>query len=247
MPEAGLTWIEGMGKEIFVRRLQDCDPRVKIGLSIVLGVCAWRADPWALVLFAAAAGMTVWMVAQRGIIGRGQLKGLILFVGIWAGVKAGLELLGGNPQWLEHSLVLATRLLVLVLAGLCLAATTSRVQVGRAVSSLLRPVFRDRSWQAALSLALMIHFIPLAMGTMHTVKRSVSLRAQDQPLWRRMHLFVTTVMRNLSRSTWDQTMALAVRGLEEDRIWREKTDPKTGEWVIGGLLGLFVLMLSTLG
>ncbi|MBS3780019.1 MAG: hypothetical protein KGY41_06460 [Desulfovermiculus sp.] len=236
-----------MDKEIFVRRLQGCDARVKIGLSIVLGVCAWRAGPWALGMFALSAAALAWLVAGKGIISRGQLKALILFVGVWAGIKACMELMGGNQLWLEQSLVLATRLLVLVLVGLVLAASTSRVQVGRAVSSLLRPILKNKSWQGALSLALMIHFIPVAMGTMHSVKRTVSLRGQDLPIWRRLHLFVTTVMRNLSRSTWDQTLALAVRGLEEERAWGEEKPLKAREWIIGGLLGVSIWMLSTFG
>ncbi|MDZ7759403.1 MAG: CbiQ family ECF transporter T component [Desulfovermiculus sp.] len=236
-----------MDQEIFVRRLRAYDARVKIGLSLVIGVCAWQAGPWALGLFALGAGILACIVAGKGIVSRGQLRGIILFVGVWAGMKAGLELFGGNPQWWEHSLLLAARLLVLVLVGLCLAASTSRVQVGLAVSSLMRPFFKDKSWQGALSLALMIHFIPVAMGTMHTVKRSVSMRGQDLPIWRRLHLFVTTVMRNLSQSTWDQTMALAVRGLEEERAWRESQPLKAEEWIIGGLLGVSIWMLSTFG
>ena len=243
----GMTWMKGMDKETFVSRLQGCDARVKIGLSIVLGVCAWRAGPWALGIFALSAAALAWMVAGKGMVSRGQLKALLLFVGVWTAIKACMEFMGGNQLWLGQSLLLATRLLVLILVGLVLAASTSRVQVGQAVSSLLRPIFRDKSWQGALSLALMIHFIPVAMGTMHTVKRAVSLRGQSLPIWRRLHLFVTTVLRNLSRSTWDQTLALAVRGLEEERAWRDDRPHKAGEWIAGGVLGVSIWMLSTFG
>jgi biotin transport system permease protein len=172
------------------------------------------------------------------------MKGLLLFVGVWTAVKAGMEIVAHNPVWLKESLILGARLSVLVLVGLSLAALTSRVQVGRAVSSLFRPVFRDRSWQGAMSLALMIHFIPVTMGTMHSVQRTLSLRGHGLSVRQRLHLFVTTVMRNLSRSTWDQTMALAVRGLEEQKAWQQHQAFRVKEWIAGGVLGVSIWILS---
>lgn len=233
-----------MNKDSWVQRLQACDARIKIMLSIVLGVCAWRAGPWALGLFFVSTGLLAWAVAGMSLFSQRQIKGLLLFVGVWTAVKAGMELVAHNPMWLEQSLILGARLSVLVLVGLSLAALTSRVQVGRAVSSLFRPVFRDRSWQGAMSLALMIHFIPVTMGTMHSVQRTLSLRGHDFSVRQRLHLFVTTVMRNLSRSTWDQTMALAVRGLEEQKAWEQPQAFRVKEWIAGGVLGVSIWMLS---
>lgn len=233
-----------MNNDRWLQRLQACDARIKIMLSIVLGVCAWRAGPWALGLFFVSTGLLAWAAAGMSLFSRRQIKGLLLFVGVWTAVKAGMELLAHNPVWLKQSLILGARLSVLVLVGLSLAALTSRVQVGRAVSSLLRPIFKNKSWQGAMSLALMIHFIPVTMGTMHSVQRTLSLRGHDLSMRQRLHLFVTTVMRNLSRSTWDQTMALAVRGLEEPKAWEQYQAFRAKEWIAGGVLGVSIWMLS---
>lgn len=236
-----------MNKESFVRRLQACDGRVKIGLSIVIGVCAWRAGPQALVVFALAAGILAWLVAGRALMNRRQFGALVLFVGLWTGIKAVMELIAHNPAAVEESLVLGARLTVLVLVGLCLAALTSRVQVGRAVSSLLRPVLKDKSWQGAMSLALMIHFIPLTLRTLQTVRRSLALRGHGLPLRQRLYFFVTTVMRVLSRTTWDQTLALAVRGLEDGKAWQRSQPLRPREWIAGGMLGTAIWILSSFG
>jgi len=233
-----------MNTERWLKRMQSSDARIKIMLSIVLGVCAWRAGPWALGLFFLTTGLLAWTVAEISLFSRRQMKGLLLFVGVWTAVKAGMEIVAHNPVWLKESLILGVRLSVLVLVGLSLAALTSRVQVGRAVSSLFRPVFRDRSWQGAMSLALMIHFIPVTMGTMHSVQRTLSLRGHGLSVRQRLHLFVTTVMRNLSRSTWDQTMALAVRGLEEQKAWQQHQAFRVKEWIAGGVLGVSIWILS---
>jgi biotin transport system permease protein len=95
-----------------------------------------------------------------------------------------------------------------------------------------------------MSLALMIHFIPVTMGTMHSVQRTLSLRGHGLSVRQRLHLFVTTVMRNLSRSTWDQTMALAVRGLEEQKAWQQHQAFRVKEWIAGGVLGVSIWILS---
>ncbi|MFO7802680.1 MAG: energy-coupling factor transporter transmembrane component T [Desulfovermiculus sp.] len=236
-----------MSANKLVYRMQACDARIKMAVSIVAGVCVWKAGPVALGLFAFSAAGVAWMVAGRGLIGRGQLKGLVYLAGAWTAIKACLELYSRNPQWLEQSLLLGGRLAVLVLVGVCLAALTSRVQVGLALSSLLRPLCGTKSWQAALSLALMIHFIPLALGTLQTVKRTLSLRGQDLSMKQRMHFFVTTVMRTLSRTTWDQTLALAVRGLEEEKAWQQSRPITLKEWAGAGVLGLSLVVLAAVG
>jgi len=236
-----------MSAHRLVHRMLVCDARIKIALSIVAGICVWKAGPVALGLFALSAAGVVWMAAGRGLIGKGQLKALIYLAGVWTAIKACLELYSRNPQWLEQSLLLGGRLAVLVLVGVCLAALTSRVQVGLALSTLLRPVCGTKSWQAALSLALMIHFIPLVLGTLQTVKRTLSLRGQDLSMRQRMHFFVTTVMRTLSRSTWDQTLALAVRGLEEEKAWQQSRPMTLGEWASAGVLGLSLVVLAAVG
>lgn len=236
-----------MSAHRLVHRMQACDARIKMGVSIVAGVCVWEAGPVALGLFALFAIGVAWMVAGRGLIGKGHLKGLIYLAGVWTAIKACLELYSRNPQWLEQSLLLGGRLAVLVLVGVCLAALTSRVQVGLALSTLLRPVCGTKSWQAALSLALMIHFIPLTLGTLQTVKRTLSLRGQDLSIKQRMHYFVTTVMRTLSRTTWDQTLALAVRGLEEEKAWQQSRSITLGEWASAGVLGLSLVVLAAVG
>jgi biotin transport system permease protein len=230
-----------------VRRLQESDARVKIGVGIVAGICAWRAEPQGVGLLVGASCFLTWLAAGKGLLNRGQLWGGALLVGIWTGVKAGLELVVGNPAWLAQSLVLGGRMTAVVLVGLCLATLTSRIQVGRTVSALLKPVFKDKSWQGAMSLALMLHFIPSSMRTLHTVRQTLALRGQDLSFRRRLYFFVVTVMRALSRTTWDQALALAVRGLEDERAWTKSQPVKPGEWIAGGILGAAIWALTGAG
>ena len=233
-----------MVKKKLLRWLQVCDARVKIGLSILTGICVWQAGPKALAVLAFASIVLTWLVAGDSLVTRRQFLALLVFIGLWTGVKAIMEFMAENPDGLEQSLVLGGRMAVLVLVGLCLAAMTSRIQVGRAVTSLLRPVLGSRSWQGAMSLALMIHFIPLTMRTLHTVRQSIALRGSGISLRRRMYFFVTTVMRTLSRTTLDQTMALAVRGLENEHAWQDPQTIKPKEWVLGGVLGGLIVGLT---
>ena len=228
----------------FVHCLQRVDARLKIFMSILAGVCTWQAGPLGLSVFFLTAVLLGWIVAGHGLIGRRQVRGLVLFVGLWTGIKAAMELLEHNPHWLEDSLILGARLIILILVGISLAALTSRVQVGQAVSSLLRPILGHKSWHGAMALALMIHFIPVSMRVMNTLKQTLALRAQGLSLWLRLRLYVTSVLRNLSRTTWDQTLALAVRGLEEDAAWTGKQSLSSAQWAGGAVLGGIMLTLA---
>lgn len=231
-------------KKKLISWLQACDARVKIGLSIITGISVWQARPEVLAVLALAAALLTWIVAGSSLITRRQIGALVLFIGAWTGVKAAMEFIAKNPDGLKQSLILGGRLSVLVLVGLGLAALTSRIQVGRAVTSLLRPVLGNRSWQGAMSLALMIHCIPLTMRTLHTVMQTIALRGYGLSLRKRLYFFVTTVMRCLSRTTMDQTVALAVRGLENERAWQDPQPIKSKEWVLGGVLGGLILGLT---
>lgn len=209
-------------RPVLRERILEADPRLKILLVLVLGVLTWRAGWAGVACYLGMALLATAVTFARGVHGKRQLRALALFVLFWTGLKAGFELLDG-AEWgeaLGESALLGGRLLVLVLLGLTLSAAASMRQLGLAAGWFLRPLLGRRSWQAALGLALMIHFLPLTLRTLQQVRTSIRLRSPQVGLPRRLGLLVQTTLRVLSRRTWDQTVALAVRGLEREGMWR---------------------------
>jgi biotin transport system permease protein len=219
-------------------RVIGLDPRLKILLVLGLGVLTWRAGGTGVACYLTFALLAAAATFARGVHGKRQLKMLALVVLSWTGLKAGFELLDG-AAWGEagaESLLLGGRLLVLVLLGLALTAATSTRQLGLAAGWFLRPVLGRRSWRAALGLALMVHFLPLTLRTLQQVNTTIRLRGQQLALPHRLGLLVKTTLRALSRKTWDQTVALAVRGLDREEMWRMRRPLEPAEWSAGAVL-----------
>ncbi|MFW6181739.1 MAG: archease, partial [Spirochaetota bacterium] len=106
-----------------------------------------------------------------------------------------------------ESVSLGSRILVVLLTGLCLARTTSARQMGRAMTGIMRPVLGARAWLPALALSLMIHFLPMTLATLRQTGQTVKVRCPGMSLHRRMVLLATASLRSLSRKTWNQTIA----------------------------------------
>lgn len=226
------------------------DPRLKALLVLWTGIMVWQAGlPGALLYMVGTGALAVLLSGHSGLQGF-KWRLLLIPIAFWVLFKALLECLEPRPFWPEGALetsLLGTRLLVLLLLGLVLAWATSGTQLGLAVNWFLRPVLgRSRSWQGALALSLMLHFIPLTLSTLSRVRQSIWLRIGDLPLHTRLVVWVRTTLRVLSGKTWDQTLALAARKLDQPGAWEGIIPFRFQEWAAGGLAAGLVFSLSLL-
>ncbi len=222
---------------------QPLDPRLKLVLTLGFGLLLWYGGPWGQALIGSG---LVLLHLRQGLRERGRLRLLragALFALFWT-LAACLLGLWQGLDWLpalERGFWLGLRLFLLLLLGLALALGSSARELGLGLSWYLRPFLRERAWLPALALALMLHFLPLTLQTLFTVRRMDALRAPQRPLWLRWSLQAQTALRVLAQSAWQQTMALAARGLDSPEAWQPRFAPQPGAW----MLGLLLLALGT--
>jgi biotin transport system permease protein len=202
----------------YVRRR---DPRLKLCAAFLLGPALW-------VLGLPAVGLC------------------LLF---WVAVKAGLDAMSGlsAAQVAMGAGDLALRLAALLLLGLFLALSSSARALGLAVSWAVRPlVGREQAWRLALSLSLMIHFLPMCLGAIAQVRQTLSRRCPRCGFFLRMVVIPQAVIRTLGQKTWNQTLAVAGRGLDDPSAW-EPDFTWTGHdsaWALLSLSGATVFCLA---
>lgn len=224
------------GLAAFVREL---DPRLKLAAALVVGPCLWKvhifmAAACALFLFVLA----VPLAAGQSVGGR-MVRSLLSFVLLWVAVKAGLDALGGVPSEFiaMDAAQLAVRLSGLLLLGLTLALSTSARSLGLAVAWALRPVLgRERAWRVALSLSLMVHFLPVCLSAQSQVREVAALRCPEAGFFARMRIVPQAVIRNLGQKTWNQTLAVACRRLDGADAWTPDFAWTGRDWLVAGFL-----------
>ncbi|EPR37435.1 hypothetical protein dsx2_0781 [Desulfovibrio sp. X2] len=209
------------------------DARPKILFAVAVGLFMWRLPVPGLCVLGAA--MLLACHALGGLTGPGRRLwlGYLLFVLPWAAIKAGLDLLAGHPP--DAALLaggeMGLRLGVLLALGLALALAASARSLGVALAWYLRPVLGRRSFEAALAVALMLHFIPLALQSAADLSRALTLRWPGCPWRERAVLVPLALVRVLSRATWTQALAVAARGLDDPAAWRPARRVRAAEWL----------------
>lgn len=233
---------KGLGRKTLQGLLLGLDPRLKIVLAFAWGLLTWQAAGVPLALYLLGAAVLAWILMGYGAVQGRNLLHLAVLVLAWSGVKAlwGLWDAASTQQALFSSLVLGQRLAVLVLLGLALTAVCSSRQMGLALDWFLRPLLRGKSWQAALALSLMLHFLPLVLQTLRGVQTALSLRCSDLGVYSRYKHLVLASFRILAQRTWEQTLALSARGLDSSSAWRQPLPWNPRHWA----LGLLMLMLA---
>ncbi|MGL1863952.1 MAG: energy-coupling factor transporter transmembrane protein EcfT [Pseudodesulfovibrio sp.] len=207
--------------------IRDLDPRLKMAIAMVLGPALWALGPLLVAVCGAILLVMLLPLAASQPLGTKMVRSMFFFVLFWVLMKVTLDAVAGiTPiQIAQDSGILALRLISLLMLGLCLALSTSARALGLAVSWAIRPfVGKERAWKLALSLALMIHFLPLCLSTMTQVKDSTSRRCPDCGFRQRMTIVPQAVIRNLGQKTWNQTLAVAGRGLENPDAWEPDFD-----------------------
>ncbi|MGE4193335.1 MAG: cobalt transporter [Pseudodesulfovibrio sp.] len=228
----------------FVRGL---DPRLKLAAALVIGPCLWKVH----IFMAAACALFLLFLAvplaAGQAVGGKMVRSLLSFVLLWVAVKAGLDALGGVPsEYIAMDAAqLSVRLTALLLLGLTLALSTSARSLGLAVAWALRPVLgRERAWRVALSLSLMVHFLPACLASMSQVREVAARRCPEAGFFARMRIVPQAVIRNLGQKTWNQTLAVACRRLDGADAWASDFAWTGRDWIAASfLLPTVALML----
>ncbi|SIO13744.1 energy-coupling factor transporter transmembrane component T [Halodesulfovibrio marinisediminis] len=219
--------------------LSSFDPRLKIILAATIGILTWHVPVYAL---SAYAGFILILGITNRVhiaLGRRAIATYIYFIIVWAGIKFALDctslIQGIAPDYqgaLQAAGVLALRLTILIGIGILLATTSSARQLGLALSWFLRPILGKRSWEPALSLALMIHFIPLIQRTFSQVLQAITLRNPPRSKWQQFLLVPQAVLRICAQKTWTQTVAVAARKLDSPAAWSTSLPFRFSEVII---------------
>ena len=226
-------------------RISSFDPRLKILLTICFGLLTWMATYWVVLCYLALILLLSFRLEKFWSVNRTALFSLGLLIVFWVSIKLLLGLLsapGSLDQVLFPTLKMGTRLLTVLLLGLCLATSSSVRQIGLACNWFLRPCLGKKSWQGALTLSLMLHFIPLTFKTLQQGKLALRFRNPRLFFLHRQLMLFKLCLRVLSNKTWTQAVALAARGLDQPNAWNEKLDFSPKQWI----LGAFVLVLGLL-
>ena len=206
--------------------LSTFDPRLKITVAAAIGILTWHVPVYALAAYAIFILLIGVINSVHLTLGIRTVVAYAYFIIGWTTVKFALDctplLSGIIPDYraaLIASAILGLRLTILISIGLLLATTSSARQLGLALSWFLRPIMGKRSWEPALSLALMIHFIPLVQRTFSQVMRAMELRNPPRSKWHRFTLIPQAVLRICAQKTWTQTVAVAARKLDSPDAW----------------------------
>ncbi|MDC0335756.1 cobalt transporter [Pseudodesulfovibrio sp.] len=202
--------------------VRELDPRLKMAAAMALGPGLWLLDP----VLVAVVGVVLFAILRplttSQPLGSKMVRSLFVFIIFWVALKSFLDVLSGLPPGhiVMESGVLAIRLASLLMLGLSLSLSTSARSLGLALSWFIRPlVGRERAWKLALSLALMIHFLPLCLSAMAQTRETLSRRCPGCGFRQRMAIIPQALLRNLGQKTWNQTLAVAGRGLENPDAW----------------------------
>ncbi|CCH48117.1 hypothetical protein [Pseudodesulfovibrio piezophilus] len=220
--------------------LTTLDARLKMATVLVFGPCMWWFSPMAV--FACVLCLLILMrrVSRAEPLGGGMVRSLWTFLFLWIAIKMGLDSLAGLgwAEILRGGAILGLRLGGLLLLGLGLALTTSPRELGLAVTWGVRPVLgKERSWKLALSLSLMVHFLPLCLATMNQVKMTLARRCPHCCFVQRMIILPQAMIRNLGQKTWSQTLVIAGRRLESADAWEPDFEWSAGDTLVAFLLG----------
>ena len=224
------------------RRLVHLDARLKIITAACFGLLTWRAGPLGLAAYGLGVGWAALVLGAFRAENRRTFAAYGLFVLFWMAFALALASWEGSFTWsktLPETGLLGLRLCVLLFIGLSLALSASPRQLGLAFSWFLRPVLGRRAWTAALSLSLLVHFLPLAWTCVRQVRQAIRLRNPRQGKVRRALLLSRATLRILGQKTWTQTVAIAGRGLDSPEAWEPRFTPQPLAWL--GALGVVVV------
>lgn len=231
------------------RWLLQLDARPKIFLALLTGLVLWRLPEHALPLLTLAAALLCFSLGGFSREYRNLWKGGAVFVLTWTLLKLLLDILGTAAAGAAVAAAagMGLRLAMLLMLGLTLVLSASPRSLGVGLAWFLRPVLGQRSWRLALALAMMIHFLPLTWTSAAGLLQNLSRRRPKCPWRERLRLVPQALLRVMSQTTWNQTVAVAARGLDRPEAWQPEAPVRPVEWVLVLIFGLGLAALSLMG
>lgn len=215
------------------------DPRPALLLALCYGILVWQVPATGLIVISVGVLGALAHPAVRSRRRPGMARGMLRFCAFWGVLKFALDMTlpGADPAVASYGAVLlAGRLALLGGIGMALTLVASARSLALALAWLLRPVMGEAAWRPALALALMLHFLPMTQQAMAQVGRCATLRRPHGGLRRRAVLIPAAVLRILGQRTWQQTVAVAVRGLDGPEAWTPRFAPAPWAWLQALLL-----------
>lgn len=227
----------------FARLILGYDPRLKLLVSFALGVMVWHAGLAGLGFYALVVGLALFVLRNLWPGGSRVFRTYGLLVFFWMSLKVFSDVMSGidTHAAMGNAAILGVRLVLLLLISLSLALSASPRQLGLALSWLLRPVLGKSVWKVALSLSLMVHFLPLIWMVSAQVRKIMERRCPNLRWREKMVLYPQAVIRNMGQKTWNQTLAVAGRGLDRPSGWVAQFQEGRLQWLSG--LGLLLACL----
>ena len=218
------------------------DPRLALGLTLAASLCVWHAG-WPGLCAYALVLLFVWFRAgTHRLAPQGTLGRTVRFCLFWATITWAFTLSEvlpplhwGDTASLSHALnkalppalwatlpgaaLLLCRLVLLMAFALSLTLHLSPHALGQAAVWFVAPLLGKNAWKPALSLALMVHYLPAIHSAAHAVRLAAKVRGlpeQGFAYWKNAlpHLF-----RLLYTRTMQQAVAIASRGLDTNSAW----------------------------
>lgn len=218
------------------------DPRLALGLTLAASLCVWHAG-WPGLCVYAAVLLCLWHRAgTHRLAPQGTLARTVRFCLFWTTITWAFTVsevlpplpwatIAALPQALHTALppalwatlpgaaLLLCRLALLMAFALSLTLHLSPHALGQAAVWFVAPLLGNNAWKPALSLALMVHYLPAMHTAAHAVRLAAKVRGlpeQGFAYWKNAlpHLF-----RLLYSRTMQQAMAIASRGLDTNNAW----------------------------
>ncbi len=228
------------------RSILGYDPRLKLLVAFALGAMVWHAGPTGLAAYSVIIGAFLFILRHLWQGGARIFRSYGLLVFFWMALKVFSDLMSGvdTDAALGNATILGVRLVMLLLLSLALAMSASPRQLGLAISWFLRPLLGKAAWKVALALALMVHFLPLTWQVGVQVRKTIERRCPDLRWREKMILLPQAVIRNLGQKTWNQTLAVAGRGLDCPSGWVADFPENKIQWFLGLTLLVACLALA---
>ncbi len=208
--------------------LHRIDPRFKLLFVALVGLACWRASFTGLAL---VTGLFALLAADARVRAGALLKSLrwvLLLLGLVFAARALSE--GGEPlaaawgvavtrQGILSGLLVGWRLLLVVLAGVFLSATTRAAEVRAAVHWLLEPIPRVPAGRVATMMGLLLRFVPLVLeqaAENAAARRARGIEARKNPVYR-LRMAVIPLLRKSFQRADHLALAMEARCYSEAR------------------------------